>query len=109
MGDAAVPKLDRKKPTVVFTHFPLGEKVTYRPTNADALLGRFADHNLRAVLGGHFHGRTERAFKSAVVTTNACCSLKRANHDKTPQKGYHLWHAKDGALTREFVEVPTTP
>ncbi|HEX8913672.1 MAG TPA: metallophosphoesterase [Humisphaera sp.] len=104
--DDRVPKLDKARPTVLFTHFPMGEKVTYRPANADDVLARFADHNLRAVLNGHFHGHTARQAKAAAITTSPCCALKRQNHDKTPAKGYHVCHAKaDGTLTREFVEV----
>ena len=38
--DDHLPKLEKSKPTVLFTHFPLGEKVTYRPINAEALLDR---------------------------------------------------------------------
>src|SRR5262249_41018118 len=43
--DDVLPKLDKKRPTVLFTHFPLGPKVTNRPTNADDLLERFKGHN----------------------------------------------------------------
>src|SRR5262249_46777495 len=39
--DDSLPKLDRKKPLVVFTHFPLGQKVPNRLANADAVLERF--------------------------------------------------------------------
>jgi Calcineurin-like phosphoesterase len=98
--------LDRRKPTVVFTHFPLGTGVTYRPVNADALLERFLPFNLQAVFNGHFHGFTQRMFGRAKATTNKCCSLKRANHDGTKEKGYFLCTARDGRVTREFVPVP---
>ncbi len=104
-----VPKLERAKPTVVFTHFPLGNNVKYRPQNADALLDPFRPLNLRAVFNGHFHGFTEREFAHAPVTTNRCCALKRFNHDKTKEKGYFLCTAKDGAVTREFIEVLMRP
>ena len=40
-----------------------------------------------------------------MLTTNQCCALKRTNHDKSPEKGYFLCHAKDGDISREFVEV----
>jgi 3',5'-cyclic AMP phosphodiesterase CpdA len=103
--DAAVPKLDARKPTVLFTHFPLGAGVKYRVTNADAVLDRFKTVNLRAVLNGHFHGFTEKTARDAVITTNRCCALARGNHDGTKQKGYFLCTAKDGKLTRDFVEV----
>src|SRR5262245_3460873 len=74
--DDNLGKLDKKKPLVVFTHFPLGPKVPSRLLNADAVLERFKEYNLRAVFGGHHHGLTERKVGSAVVTTNRCCSKK---------------------------------
>jgi 3',5'-cyclic AMP phosphodiesterase CpdA len=103
--DAEAPKLDAKKPTVLFTHFPLGMGVKYRVTNADAVLDRFMAVNLRAVLNGHFHGFTEKTARDAVITTNRCCAFARGNHDGTKEKGYFVCTAKDGKLTREFVEV----
>lgn len=103
--DAGLPKLDKKKPLVVFTHFPLGEGVRMRPKNADAVLKRFTPFNLRAVYGGHFHGFTEKSVGEAVLTTNRCCAFARGNHDGTKEKGYVLVTAKDGKLTRSFVEM----
>jgi 3',5'-cyclic AMP phosphodiesterase CpdA len=102
--DGTLPKLDRKKPTVVFTHFPLGPKVNNRLTNADAVLERFKDHNLRAVLGGHYHAFTERTVGNVTLTTNRCCSFSKNNHDGSKEKGYFLCHARDGVIQRTFVE-----
>ncbi len=102
--DAALPKLDKKKPLVLFTHFPLGPWVIYRATNADDLLGRFKDYNLQAVFNGHFHASTERRVRAATITTNRCCSFSRQNHDGSKEKGYFLCQARDGKVTREFVE-----
>ena len=99
-------KLDRDRPTVLFTHFPLGEGVTYRPSNADLLLEQLKPLNLQAVYCGHFHGFTERTFGEASVTTNRCCALKRGNHDKSVEKGYFVCRAEDGRVTRRFVQVP---
>jgi DNA repair exonuclease SbcCD nuclease subunit len=99
-------QLDATRPTVIFTHFPLGEGVTYRPSNAEALLERFKPFNLQAVFCGHFHGFTERRFAQADVTTNRCCALKRANHDQSKEKGYFVCTAEQGRVTRRFVEVP---
>ncbi|MBW8780331.1 MAG: metallophosphoesterase [Verrucomicrobia bacterium] len=104
--DAQLPALDRTQPLVLFTHFPLGEGVKHRPLNADALLDRFRDCNLQAVFNGHFHGYTAHPFHQAVVTTNRCCSLKRNNHDGTREKGFFICTARDGRITRRFVEVP---
>ena len=99
------PKLSRTLPTVIFTHFPLGAGVKYRPGNADDALDHFRGHNLRGVFNGHYHGYTERAWNLAPVVTNKCCALKRGNHDGTKEKGYFVCTVKDGSLAREFVPV----
>lgn len=101
----ALKNLDRKRPTVLFTHFPLGPFVPYRPKNADALLKLFAEHHLQTVFNGHFHSATNRYWDKILVTTNTCCSFHRANHDFDPRKGYFLCTAKDGAVERTYVEV----
>jgi predicted phosphodiesterase len=105
--DEHLPKLDKQRPTMVFTHFPLGEGVRYRPKNAEALLERFLPFNLQAVFCGHFHAFTERRISKTTLTTNRCCALKRGNHDGTKEKGYFLCAAKNGKISREFVEVKT--
>ncbi len=99
-----LPRLNPRRPTVLFTHFPLGDGVNYRPRNADALLERFRDFNLQAVFNGHYHSLTERRHRDVLVTTNRCCALKRNNHDNSKQKGYFVCEAKDGRISRRFVE-----
>ena len=98
-------KLDAARPTVVFTHFPLGAEVRMRPLNADDLLDRLRDFNLVAVFNGHFHGFTERQRGQTTLTTNRCCAISRDNHDGTTEKGYFLCTARDGQIHRECVEV----
>lgn len=102
--DDHLPRLSKRKPTIMFTHFPMGVNVRYRPNNADAVLERFRDFNLQAVYNGHFHGFTESKRAQTIVTTNRCCALKRNNHDGTKEKGYFVCTIKDGAIHREFVE-----
>ena len=103
--DENLSKFDKSQPTVVFTHFPMGPHTPFRPTNADALLERLKPFNLQAIFDGHFHGFTEHKVNNVPITTNKCCAFKRWNHDGTKEKGYFLCQAKDGRITREFVEV----
>jgi hypothetical protein len=103
--DAALPRLDRRKPTVVFTHLPLGPWVIYRLTDADDVLARFKEFNLQAVFNGHFHALTERRVGRTLLTTNRCCSFSRENHVGPKEKGYFLCHARDGKVERTFVQV----
>lgn len=96
--------LDRQKPTVMCTHFPLCENVKMRPLNADDLLAKLDGWNVRAVFSGHYHAFTECERAGAPMTTNRCCALKRNNHDGTKEKGYFVCEAVAGKLTRRFVE-----
>ena len=103
--DDNLSKLEPTRPTVVFTHFPLGVLTPMRPLNADDLLERFKAFNLVAVFNGHFHGYSERQAGRTTLTTNRCCAVSRTNHDGTPEKGYFLCTASEGRIRREFVEV----
>jgi predicted MPP superfamily phosphohydrolase len=103
--DAELPRLDKKKPTVIFTHFPLGPLVPGRPKNAKEVLERFKTYNLQACFSGHFHAFTERQVQGAPLTTNRCFSHSRTNHDGDKKKGYFLCQAKEGRITRTFVEA----
>ena len=103
--DATLPKLDKKKPMILFTHFPLGFGVPLILKNANDILKRFLDYNLQAAYCGHYHGFTEMKTGNVVLTTNKCCSFARANHDKTPEKGYFLCSTKDGQVTRQFIDL----
>jgi 3',5'-cyclic AMP phosphodiesterase CpdA len=102
--EETLPKLDPKRPTVVFTHFPFGPLVIYRVSNADAVLERFKAHNLQGIFSGHFHSLTERKAGNLFMTTNRCCSFHRKNHDGAKEKGYFLCHARNGNIERTFVE-----
>jgi predicted phosphodiesterase len=106
--DEQLPKLDKKKPTILFTHFPLspsGKSVNMRPKNADAVLDRFRDINVRAVFNGHWHGLAETLVHEVPVTTNRCCASRIRNHDGSTEKAYFLCHAKDSKIERTYVEV----
>jgi len=104
--DATLPTLDHKKPTVVFTHFPLGQAVLCRPFNADDILNRFDSFNLRATFSGHWHGYAERHFEHATVTNSRCASWWRSNNDGSPQKGYFLCETTPtGDVNHQFHPV----
>jgi 3',5'-cyclic AMP phosphodiesterase CpdA len=106
--DQNIPKLHPERPTILFTHFPLGMMTFARPLNADDLLQRFLGLNLQAVFCGHFHGLTARPFANAIITTDRCCSRVRFNHDGTPEKGWFVCKAVNGNVDRRFVEFRAT-
>ena len=103
--DQNLKKIDKSRPMLLFTHFPLGPGVSNRSLNADAVLERFKGHNLSCVFGGHHHGFTEKKVEEVVLTTNRCCSLTKANHDGTKEKGYFVCSAKEGKVAARFVQV----
>jgi predicted phosphodiesterase len=103
--DANLPALDRAKPTVLCTHFPLGNAVLCRPLNADEVLNRFDGFNLVATFSGHWHGFAERHFERAIVTNSRCGSWWRVNNDASPQKGYFLCETAPAGLRRQFCVV----
>jgi len=104
--DANVPKLDRQKPTVLCTHFPLGDGVLCRPLNAGQILAKFDGFNLRATFSGHWHGYAERHFEHADVINSRCASWWRQNNDGSPQKGYFLCETTGAQqVKREFVVI----
>jgi Calcineurin-like phosphoesterase len=103
--DNNLPKLDRRKPTILFTHFPLGAGVSMRPLNADELLNRFLEFNLSAAFCGHYHGFTEQTLHAATITTGRCCSRVSGNHDGSKEKGWFVCRAMaSGEVERRFVE-----
>jgi len=106
--DQNLSKLDARRPTILFTHFPLGDWVWARPINADDLLERCYRLNLQAVFCGNFHGLTERAFRHSIITTDKCCSRVRRNHDGTPEKGWFVCQAVNGEIKRRFIEFCPT-
>jgi hypothetical protein len=106
--DQNLSKLDFRRPTILFTHFPLGDSVWARPLNADDLLERCYGLNLQAVFCGHFHGFTERPFRHSIITTDRCCARVRKNHDGSPEKGWFVCQAVNGEIKRRFIEFCPT-
>jgi len=102
--DETLPKLDRGRPMIVFTHLPLGGGVPMRSTNADAVLRRFENHNLRAIFTGHHHGITEKQYGGIPISTNRCMALSRDNHDGSKEKGYFIARAELGKVSHAFRE-----
>ncbi len=104
--DQTLPQLDRARPTVIGTHFPLSNVAPMCPLNADEVLARFAGFALRGTFSGHHHAQTRRDRGAYELVTNVCCSRVAGNHDGSVTKGYFLVHASpEGRLTRRFVPL----
>lgn len=99
-------RLSPTAPTIVFTHFPLGPGVRYRPLNAEALLEKLARLDMRGIFCGHFHGFTRTAVLQTFAFTSPCCALKRHNHDGSREKGFLIVEARPAEMQVKFVQVP---
>lgn len=94
------------EPIVLFTHYPFGEGIRYQTPNSAEVLELFNDKKLLAVVSAHFHGNTERRENGILMTTTACCSGTRGNHDGTKAKGYRVFQIdSEMNITTEFKEV----
>lgn len=104
---ALVAKIPANEPIVFFCHYPLADGVRYQLKNAKQVLALFNGKKLLAGISGHFHGNTERLQNGVLLTTTACASSARTNHDKTKAKGFRVFEV-DAALkiTTQFRAVP---
>ncbi len=102
--DSTLPKLDHRKPTILFTHFPLASNYL-SPVNGNEVLRRFAPLDLREVFSGHWHGLSLHDRNGVALSTGRCCSRWRNNHDGSPAKGFVVCAVRGGAVSRRFVEV----
>jgi 3',5'-cyclic AMP phosphodiesterase CpdA len=107
----AAARLDKNRPTVIFTHFPIGTGVPYAISNGPELLALFNGHNIPIIFSGHYHGQTTVIQNGIELVTNRCCSMRREIHDTQLSRGYFLCQTTpEGKVNREFIEFRgTTP
>jgi predicted phosphodiesterase len=97
-----------KKPFILVSHYPFAKGVRYMTPNAAEVLSLFKGRNLLAVMSGHFHSNTENIENGVLMTTTACSSGTRGNHDGTKAKGYRIFNIDIGEpmkITTEFRQV----
>ncbi len=94
------------RPIAVFCHHPFNpNSKAYRVQNADDVLALFAEHNLKLVAAGHYHGNQAEVRDGVLFTTTACCASTRGNFDNTEAKGYRRFRMDKQEIGHEFVEV----
>lgn len=99
-----------EQPIALFAHHPFNPNTkAYRVTNADDVLGLFADHSLKLVASGHYHGNQIEEHNGVLFTTTACCSTTRPNFDGTKEKGFRVYslgaQSEGSVIQHEFVQV----
>lgn len=102
--DSTLPRISRRRPLIVLTHFPLGRN-WLRPLNYRAVLDRLKPYPLQASFSGHWHGWTDPVERGVHLSTGRCCSWWRENHDGSPLKGFALGRVRSGLVAHEFVPV----
>lgn len=94
------------QPIIFFSHYPFGKGVKYRTKNSDDVQALFKNKKLLAMISGHFHGNTERRENGVLMTTTACSSGTRGNHDGTRAKGFRVFRVDENMnITTEFIAV----
>ncbi len=102
-------RIPEDQPIIVFSHYPFAKGVKYRTRNSDEVQALFKNKKLLAIISGHFHGNTERRENGVLMTTTACCSGRRGNHDRTKAKGYRVFHIdEEMKVTTEIQRSKTT-
>lgn len=99
-------QIDDNRPIILVSHYPYAKGVTYQTQNAEEVMSLFEGKNLIAIMSGHFHGNTEKIENGVLMTTTACSSGTRGNHNGTKAKGYRVFNIdKEMKITTEFREV----
>lgn len=98
--------ISKDQPLALFAHHPFNpHALQYRVRNADKVLALFAEHALRLVACGHWHGNQVETQNGVLFTTTACCSSTRENFDLTMTKGLRLFHMHGDQVETEFMPV----
>jgi 3',5'-cyclic AMP phosphodiesterase CpdA len=104
--DGMLKKIKKNRPIALFTHHPLNPNTkNYRIANADEVIARFSEHNLKLVTSGHYHGNQVEISDGILFCTTACCSSTRGNFDKTLEKGYRRYRIKNQEISHDFLTV----
>lgn len=94
-------------PIALFGHHPFNPNTkAYRVANAEEVLARFEDHNLRLVVSGHYHGNQIETRDGVTFITSACCATTRGNFDGTEERGFRVFEVNGDAVSHEFHVVP---
>lgn len=94
-------------PIVLFGHHPFNPNTkAYRVQNAEEVLALFANHKLKLVVSGHYHGNQVEERDGVTFITTACCSTTRPNFDKTEERGFRVYDLKGESISHDFLVVP---
>lgn len=107
---AALAKIPKRMPIIVFSHFPLHPNVSmFKVNNATFLFDLLDKRSLLAFFSGHYHARWQDVRNNVPFFTNTCMSQQRDNHDGSPQEGYLLVEVYSNEVKTQFYEKGSVP
>ena len=107
---AILKEIPQRMPILVFSHFPLHPNIPKFKVNGTSNLFAILDkRNILAYFSGHYHARWQGIRNNISFIGNSCLSLKRNNHDRSPQKGYLLVNVYDSGVETKFYAKGSQP
>lgn len=107
---ATLEGIPKRMPIIVFSHFSLHPNIPMFKVNGTSNLFAILDkRNVIAYFSGHYHARWQGVRNNVSFIGNSCLSLKRDNHDKSPQEGYLLVNVYDSGVETKFYEKGRQP
>ncbi len=102
--------ISEKTPIIVFSHFPLHpDTPKYGVKNTVPLFKLLDTRRVIAYFSGHYHGNWQSTRNGVPFFTNTCLSLKRDNHDNTPDEGYKLVFVFTDTVEAHFFKRGASP
>ena len=103
-------EIPKRMPIIVFSHFPLHPNIPmFKVKGTSNLFAILDKRNVIAYFSGHYHARWQGVRNNVSFIGNSCLSLKRDNHDRSPQEGYLLVNVYDSGVETKFYERGSQP
>lgn len=107
---SALSAIPEKRPIIVFSHFPLHPRIPqFKVQNTEPLLEILDVRKVLACFSGHYHAKWKGTINNVSFIGNTCMSLKRDNHDNSPQEGYLLVNVHTTHVETHFFDRGTSP
>jgi len=107
---ATLDEIPKRMPIIVFSHFPLHPGIPLFKVKGTSNLFEMLDkRSVIAYFSGHYHARWQGERNGVSFIGNTCLSLKRDNHDKSPQEGYLLVKVYNSGVETAFYERGQRP
>lgn len=107
---ATLDEIPKRIPIIIFSHFPLHPNIPlFKVKGTTNLFNLLDKRNVIAYFSGHYHAQWQSERNGVSFIGNTCLSLKRDNHDKSPQEGYLLVRVYNTGVETHFYERGKRP